>query len=149
VGAVELRHPEAIREGPRQTDLLVDLDDGAGAHQPHLGMGLVDPRLGLVGRGAHDDHGMVVPPAHLRLPAELLRRVARERVPVVPDVGVMQRQLGITRRCRPAVERDARRVGPAIVHLEQHGRQMRPQARLNVVGLGEEPHDPTHGDESP
>ena len=104
------------RTGP--PDLLVDLDHPAGAHHADAGMRGPDRRLGLVGVALEQDDRV------LRADVEHL---AADRVPVDRRVGAVQRELAPPVRSRVAVDRHARGIRPALVHLDEHRGQVLPE----------------------
>ena len=112
----------------RVARLLVDLDPLAGAHDPQVGPVRAQPRLRArrrrrrprSPRGVARTSGPTSPPnasPSSPRPPPSPRRVRRE-----------QRHLARARRRRVAVDRDARRVRPAVAHLDEHRAEVRAEA---------------------
>ncbi len=136
---------EALGECAREPGLLVDLDHGADAHDAHLGVVLAHVRLRGGGVGGDHENGVRGAPADVGLPAEAAGQPGREGVEVVRGVLVLQGQLAGARRRGVTVHGDAGRVGPAVVHLDEHPREVLAEVVGDGVRLAEEPHDSAHG----
>src|SRR6266536_650401 len=135
VRPLELAEPELLGERAGQPDLLVDLDHAARTHHPQLGMAGAYERLGLVGVALQQDHGM---------PRAQLDDIGPERRPVEVLVGGVERELAPPVRRRVPVDGDSGAVRAAIVHLDEHRRQVLPEAGLELRRLAEQPDDPAH-----
>ena len=144
MAAGQLRQAEPLDELDRQPDLLVDLDHGARAHHPHLGVGILDPLLGGVGRHLKPEDGVIGAVLDVDVGAQRVGGLAGQGVPRVPLVGMLQRQLRSTRRRRVAVEGNARRVRAAVVELHQHPLQVRTQLISDPIRFREQPRDSAH-----
>ncbi len=142
--AVEVLEREAAHELLRPAGLLVDLDRLPRAHDPDLRVHLANPRLGVV-RLRLDDEDRVAR-THLGVggAAEGLAKLARKRRPVLEGIGGEEGQLARAARSRVTIDRDARAVGPAIVHLGEHRAQVPPERLFDLSRFCEQPDNSAH-----
>ena len=144
VRAVERLDVERLDEGLGTTDLLVDLDRLAGAHDFNVGVALLDPCLDRRSLGMRNDHGMVGAALDALAGTKLLLDALAERAPSEVRVVVLQRQLGVTSGDGFAIERDPRTVRTSIAHLKEHRREQRTKVCLYLGVLGKESNNSAH-----
>ncbi len=148
VRAGEVGEPERLDERRRPADLLVDLDHPPCAHDAEVRTAAAHPLLRLGGVGGRQQHAVARADVDQGGAADLLGELGPHRVPLEVG-GRVQRQLAPAVRGGVTVDGDAGAVGPAVVHLHEHGAEVLAQARLELGRLAEQSDDPAHCAPSP
>jgi hypothetical protein len=145
VAALHVLQGEARDELGGQDRLLEDLDRLADAHDPQLGVALVQPGLHALGVGVDHEDGVARADLGLGVAAERAGQAVADATPLVARVGREERDLACAGRRRIAVDGHARAVGAAVVELREHRAEVLAEVLADHRRLREEADDSTHG----
>src|SRR6266550_7065645 len=144
VAPLDVAEPELLHERLWATDLLVDLDHPARAHDAQVGAMTPDPVLDVGRIAFHQENSVIRANSGFVRATERRGQLGAEATPGHLRVERVESELARAARGRIPIDGDARAVGPAVAHLLEHRGEVLPEPRLEFWRLAEESDYSTH-----